>query len=156
MKSFYDMVRAFHERFSFPIGQSLNAFPDKEAWYANKVMRNCSSLLNVMQQELDETNRSDLRAVRLRLIVEELRELTDALRAKDEVETADAVADLCYVVVGTAVAFGLPLDALFVEVHRSNMIKTQDGQLKPAKGHGFSSPSIRQVLKDHAKNGGGA
>jgi predicted HAD superfamily Cof-like phosphohydrolase len=149
--SFLEMVREFHERFEFPVGQRLGAYPDRERWYADKVLRHVASLLKVSQQELDETSREDLRAVRVRLMVEELRELVEALREKDEVAVADGVADLCYVVVGTAVAFGLPLDELMAEVHRSNMSKTPDGQLKPAKGPNFSPPNLKAILLERSK-----
>lgn len=61
--------------------------------------------------------------LRCALINEELRELSEAIDADDLVEIADALADLCYVVIGTAVAYGIPLDKVFEEVHRSNMKK---------------------------------
>lgn len=60
---------------------------------------------------------------RLYLINEELTELKDALAAKDMVEVADALADLVYVIVGTAVAMGIPLDYVWQAVHQSNMSK---------------------------------
>lgn len=45
--------------------------------------------------------------LRLRLIGEELGELCAAVHARDWIEVADALADLEYVVAGTAIAFGL-------------------------------------------------
>lgn len=64
-------------------------------------------------------------ALRVELIDEELKELREAIYNYDIVETADAICDLLYVVYGAANEFGLndKLEALFNEVHRSNMSK---------------------------------
>lgn len=87
--------------------------------------------------------------LRLRLIDEEFGELRDALAANSVVGVADALADLCYVVIGSAVAWGIPFAEVFNEVHRSNMTKVGgsirgDGKiLKPAN---YSRPDIAGVL----------
>lgn len=60
---------------------------------------------------------------RLRLIQEELTELTQAMAGRDLIYVADSLADLLYVVFGTAVAYGLPMDKIFKQVHKSNMTK---------------------------------
>jgi len=52
--------------------------------------------------------------VRLDLLLEELRETTAAQSAGDAVEAADGFADMKYVVVGAAVAYGLPMRDLFL------------------------------------------
>ena len=64
-------------------------------------------------------------ALRVGLLAEELQELRDALAARDVVEVADALADLQYVLLGTAHEFGMGacFAELFDEVHRSNMTK---------------------------------
>lgn len=69
--------------------------------------------------------------LRISLMEEELEETVLAMRAfhltgssKDFAEIADGLADLCYVAIGTAVAYGIPLDRVFDEVHRSNMAKS--------------------------------
>lgn len=61
--------------------------------------------------------------LRLRLIQEEVKELAEALKAKDFIETVDALADILYVVYGAGGAFGIDLDEAFELVHRSNMTK---------------------------------
>ena len=61
--------------------------------------------------------------LRLDLILEEVRELTDAAREHDIVETIDALADILYVVYGAGASFGIDLDKAFDIVHRSNMSK---------------------------------
>lgn len=60
---------------------------------------------------------------RLRLIQEELAELTKAMADGNIVEIADALADLHYVTFGTDIAYGLPMDKIFEQVHESNMTK---------------------------------
>jgi len=68
---------------------------------------------------------SDPALVRLKvdLITEEVDELVDAVKRHDLVETADALADILYVVYGAGIAFGLDLDRAFHLVHQSNMSK---------------------------------
>ena len=63
------------------------------------------------------------RALRQALIAEELEELETAMLNGSITESADALADLLYVVYGTAVSFGLDIEPIFAEVHRSNMTK---------------------------------
>jgi predicted HAD superfamily Cof-like phosphohydrolase len=48
--------------------------------------------------------------LRARLIVEELGEFCEAVQKKDIVQVADALADLLYVVYGTAIAYGLSIE----------------------------------------------
>jgi predicted HAD superfamily Cof-like phosphohydrolase len=61
--------------------------------------------------------------LRLKLIQEETKELADALKAKDMVETIDALGDILYVVYGAGGAFGVDLDKAFDLIHTSNMTK---------------------------------
>lgn len=88
-------------------------------------------------------------ALRRALIEEETRELDEAIRARDFVEVADALADLLYVVYGTAVSFGLDIRPVFAEVHRSNMAKVGGGTRadgKVLKPEGWKPPDIGSVL----------
>lgn len=64
-------------------------------------------------------------ALRVSLIAEELKELEEAIQAKDLVEIADALCDIQYVLSGAVLEFGLKdkFNALFEEVQRSNMSK---------------------------------
>jgi hypothetical protein len=61
--------------------------------------------------------------LRVALIASEFNELIEAFAMKDIVAVADALADLKYVVEGTAVSCGLDLEPIFNEVHASNMTK---------------------------------
>jgi predicted HAD superfamily Cof-like phosphohydrolase len=87
------------------------------------------------------------------LIEEEFWELKQAFSEGDVVAYADAVADLLYVVYGTADEAGIDADAVFAEVHRSNMSKVgADGKvLKRADGKilkpdTYSPPDVESVL----------
>lgn len=88
-----------------------------------------------------------IRSLRWSLLSEELRELGEADQWNNIEKIADGIADCIYVLAGTAVAYGIPLDAVLAEVHRSNMSKTNtpdEGKL--AKGAGYEPPDIAGVL----------
>ena len=74
--------------------------------------------------------------------------------ARDTVETADALADLIYVIYGMALETGIDLAAVLAEVQRSNMSKLgadgkpvyrEDG--KVLKGPGYFPPNVEAVLR---------
>jgi predicted HAD superfamily Cof-like phosphohydrolase len=95
----------------------------------------------------------ELRRSREALMTEELKELLDAMGREDLVAIADGLADLLYVVFGTAVAYGIPMDEVFAEVHRSNMTKLgPDGKPiigeegKRLKGPGYVPPNIQTLV----------
>lgn len=101
-----------------------------------------------------EPQLTDRAAMRLDLIQEEASELAEAIHANDIVEVADALADLVYVAYGAALEFGIDLDAVIAEVHRSNMAKLgPNGQViyredgKVLKPEGWTPPNIRSVLE---------
>jgi NTP pyrophosphatase (non-canonical NTP hydrolase) len=95
--------------------------------------------------------------LRVHLIAEEFGELLTAMLSGNELLTLDALADLTYVVVGTAVTFDLPLPAAFEEVHRSNMTKERQpddpsADRVRAKGPNYDPPDLVTVLQDHRKD----
>lgn len=87
--------------------------------------------------------------LRKELLKEEVAEFCEAVDQDDIVEAADAIADIIYVALGAAVAFGIDMGAVWDEVHRSNMDKTGGGVneihkiLKPA---GWIPPNIAAIL----------
>lgn len=87
------MILQFHKMFEVPIG----AHP---------------KLLDDIARRRRET-----------LIEEELNELKEASAADNLVGIADALGDLLYVVYGAAIEYGIPIDEVFEEIHRSNMTK---------------------------------
>ena len=125
MTSPSDMVREFHEKFGCPIGDTRNP-----------------------------QARTPSTPLRLALLEEEYAtEYVPAVAAGDLVEIADALADMVYVIYGTALDHGIDLDAVLAEVHRSNMTKQHVGSQpvvggfrKLGKGPGFSPADIAAVL----------
>lgn len=94
-----------------------------------------------------------LRQLRLDLLIEEVYEYEDASEVEDIVEVADALADMVYIIYGTALSYGINLDAVLDEVHASNMSKlTAEGQVlmredgKILKSDQFFRPNIAKVL----------
>lgn len=77
--------------------------------------------------------------LRMRLIQEEFDELKEALADDDLVAVAKELADLLYVVYGTAVSYGIDMEPVFQEVHRSNLSKV--GGFKRADGKWVKPPT---------------
>src|SRR5690242_14944400 len=75
---------------------------------------------------IDQDPDPALLRLRRRLIEEETNEVLDELALGDIVGLAKELADLIYVVYGTAVSFGIDLDAALAAVHASNMSKLDD------------------------------
>src|SRR6478609_2714555 len=91
---------------------------------------------------------------RLSLIREEVKELEEAVKNHDLVETVDALADIIYVVQGMGASLGLDLDKAFDIVHKSNMskvCKTEEEAKKTVQHYvdnmeklGYDSPAYRK------------
>ena len=82
----------------------------------------------------------------MRKIAEEAKELRDAVEADDLVAIAGELADVVYVAYGTALTYGIPLDAVIAEVHRANMSKDRGTTGKAVKGPGFVPADVASVL----------
>lgn len=84
-------------------------------------------------------------------IQEEMSELTHAVQARDLPEVADALADLVYLCHGMALNLGIPWEAVFDEVHRSNMrkerVKRKDHKFGIGKPEGWRGPDIRGIIR---------
>jgi predicted HAD superfamily Cof-like phosphohydrolase len=101
-----------------------------------------------------------LAILRIALLEEEVGELVTAINAHDLAGIADALADITYVVYGTALTYGIDLDSVLSEVHRSNMSKLgHDGKPilradgKVLKSEYYSPPDIAGVLQRQAAPG---
>ncbi len=79
------------------------------------------------------------RTLRIRLIQEEFDELKEALAQSHLAAVAKELADLLYVVYGTAVSYGIDMEPVFQEVHRSNLSKV--GGYKRADGKWVKPPT---------------
>jgi predicted HAD superfamily Cof-like phosphohydrolase len=116
------LVRRFHNVFGLPVADRPTVPPD------------------------------ELAGVRQRLLEEEVGELAEAIQGRRLSEIARELADVVYVAYGTAVTYGIDLDAVLAEIHRANMSKlgpdgspvVRDG--KVVKGENFQPPDIEAVL----------
>jgi phosphoribosyl-ATP pyrophosphohydrolase len=120
--NFYTDVKEFHQAFGQRVGEKPE-LPDRKE-----------------------------RTLREKLLEEEFNEYMRAELNDDLVEIADALADIIYIACGTAVSYGIPLDRVFTEVHRSNMAKLVDGKIlrrsdgKIQKPEGWTPPDIETIL----------
>lgn len=87
-----------------------------------------------------------------KLVKEEFEELQEAVNNRDIIETADACADLIWVVEGLMYSLGIDPQTVWDEVARSNNSKTVNGKLikrddgKVLKPDTFSPPNIQRAL----------
>jgi predicted HAD superfamily Cof-like phosphohydrolase len=99
---------------------------------------------------------ADRMGLRWRLIDEEVNtELVAAMAAKSLPDIADAIADSIYVLVGTALEYGIPLDRVWNAVQAANMAKVDpvtglvrkrtDGKI--LKPDGWLPPDIAGILQ---------
>lgn len=95
--------------------------------------------------------------LRMKLIEEEYNEVRDELSREslDLERTTAELADLMYVVLGTAISLGLPIVEVFDEIHRANMSKLgsdgkpiyrEDG--KVLKGPYYQPASLTKFFKE--------
>jgi predicted HAD superfamily Cof-like phosphohydrolase len=87
---------------------------------------------------------------RLAMDIEELAEWVEAHADGDLVAAADAWGDRQYVLLGDAVATGLPAQGIFDAVHESNMTKVMmpaDNLGKAQKDAGFRKPNLAHLLE---------
>jgi hypothetical protein len=142
-----DMVSAFHrQKRVSPVQRLTELGPamGETMDFAAACLSTCA------EQLLEVAHEGDGRLMRAHLMCEELSELLVAMGNRDEVETLDAMADLLYVLLGTAYALDLPLPAAFAEVHRSNMTKSSGDRIGDrGKGGEFSPPDLASVLMMH-------
>ena len=122
-------------------------------------MTNFESVKKFMQtfgQEIKEkANFPDKKIISLRydLIIEEVKELKEAIEKKDIKEVADALTDILYVTYGAGHSFGINLDKCFEEVQSSNMSKLgTDGKPiynekgKVMKGPNYFKPNLSKFV----------
>lgn len=88
--------------------------------------------------------------LRVKLITEEYEELLKAIETEDFEEAIDALGDLLYLILGTAVTWGVNLDPFFEAIHGANMRKSlgaRRGDGKIQKPRGWKPPEIGEILK---------
>lgn len=82
---------------------------------------------------------AETKHLRIRLIQEEFDELKEAMASGNLAAVAKEMADLLYVTYGTAVSYGIDMEPVFQEVHRSNLSKV--GGYKRADGKWVKPPT---------------
>ena len=115
-----EMVTQFHERIGAPVASSPRLLPCNQQ-KAKHFAKQLEALSKAVADEANGT--TDVLLSRTAMALEELAEWLAAHSDGDLHGAADAVADRAYVLVGDAVAAGMPLADLFVEIHHSNMTK---------------------------------
>lgn len=117
-----DDVRDFHSVFGLPVRNHPTVLTDEET------------------------------VLRHRLHEEEYKEVQFALMNFDLVGMADGIADLIYVLLGTAVSAGIDMESIWNAVQRTNMAKLHDGKVKRRadgkilKPEGWKPPDIKALL----------
>ena len=144
-----DAVRTFHERISAPISQKPCLLPGDPRMAASIA----EQLRKVSRSLTPAEIRGDVLASRAMMAIEELTEWLQAHVDDDLIAAADAWADRSYVLLGDAVAAGLPAAELFSEVHRSNMTKepSPNESGKAVKGPSYLPPDLKPILEASGK-----
>lgn len=148
-------LKAFHTKFGFPLNHRLDRCSPTASMdvFIQTYLMLQELGKAILPEALIQQKMGDERLYRLHLIIEEAGELAEAFCKLDKVETADALGDLLYVTIGTAVTYGMPLTALFNEIHASNMSKTRDPNDPRMRGkdpaRGYFPPNIRKVLDEN-------
>jgi predicted HAD superfamily Cof-like phosphohydrolase len=124
MNNFYLDVNDFHNAFKLKVGdEAAPAFSDDQS-----------------------------RALRIKLMREEVEEYLEGEDKNDLANVAKELADIVYIACGTAVEYGIPLDIVFDAVHKSNMEKLVDGEPvyrddgKVMKPTDWQAPDIKKIL----------
>ena len=94
------------------------------------------------------------------LLLEEMAELTSAMKRNNLVDIADGLGDVVYVLYGAALQYGINLDRVLVAVHQANMSKpNSDGSIlrsqggKILRGDAYNPPAIERALSDKPETG---
>jgi len=142
-------VTQFHHAVHAPIGSE----PALLATNSADARKLACQLRGLLAETLSLVAGGDPLIARVRMSLEETAEWVEAHADGNLIAAADAWADRCYVLLGDAVASGLPASELFNAVHESNMTKAQvrGGDGKAAKAEAYKSPRIEAVLS-HASS----
>jgi predicted HAD superfamily Cof-like phosphohydrolase len=137
MKTNFELVKEFHAAFNDKNDPEVPTIPNEDI---------IELRVNLITEEFDEVL-SELGYV-----------LLDTLQKRENNQInisnlAKELADLLYVVYGTAASFGLPIDDVYREVHRSNMSKLgEDGKPiyredgKVLKGPNYKPADIEKII----------
>jgi predicted HAD superfamily Cof-like phosphohydrolase len=136
-------VKAFHQKFGLLVHEQP----------VHLTKRKLGERIQFLKEELDEFAEASGYSLTKRLGIYE----PDSGFEQDLAQQADALIDLVYVAIGTAVQLGLPWQELWDDVQRANMSKVR-GETK--RGHkvdvtkpeGWVGPMTEQILNRHGYN----
>jgi len=140
MEKQIQQVTDFHHHIGAAISQQPQLLNGKPATAAQMA----ADLRSVIAKWSDAEHASGPLADRALMSIEELAEWLEAHAAHDLNAAADAWGDRCYLLIGDAVATGLPAVHVFDAVHTSNMTKARQKTRrgKAVKEDAFASPVI--------------
>ena len=106
--------------------------------------------LRIPTQSVPNVPNDTIKQLRKRLITEEYWETIQSLDADNLPKLADGLADLIYVALGCAAAYGIDLRPVWKLVHETNLAKEngpirEDG--KRLKPDGWAPPDIEHILQ---------
>lgn len=127
-----DMVKAFHVKYGAPVAERPGLLD-----VARTRLRD-----NLIDEEVSET----FEAMHESLLV------ADSTLALAQV--ADGLTDTIYVLIGTALEYGIDIDRVFAEVHRSNMTKTVDGWARAFRWQNHEGARLRTAANSGDYRGG--
>ncbi len=119
MNKHLQLVEAFHKKFHQPVSHSAMLIPQDRSEHRYQLMN------DEVQEYLEGTKKSDI------------------------VNIAKELADILYTVYGTILEHGLQekMDAIFEEVHRSNMSKDYH-EYKMIKGESYFKADVKKYLEE--------
>lgn len=147
MRKQLEQVTQFHQQIGEVVAESPRLLQHSEDLDHN--------LANSLREVLSAYDREDEPRTQLMrralMAIEELAEWIEAHNDDNLVAAADAWADRMYLLLGDAVATGLPAESLQDEVHLSNMTKAAANERtgKGTKTSEFQSPDIQELLANH-------
>jgi predicted HAD superfamily Cof-like phosphohydrolase len=142
LKSYFNDVRAFHEKFSCAIGERPAV--QLEQFRISLVMEELTELIKAHGLRATSYSFSGGSTVAFGY---------DRFEEPDLAGIADGIADLIYVLCGMAVTYGIPLDRVWSEVHAANMRKVGGGERadgKILKPEGWVGPDIIGAINGEA------
>ena len=149
----FEKTKLFHCKQGFSINENLTELKEHvimSEFLENDIAKSLLELATAMEEMMKTCE--DPRLARTQLMVEELGEAIQGLANCDELETLDGLADLAFVTMGTAIAFGLPLPQAVDEVCTSNLTKAkrskEDIRLRD-KGPNYVPPNMKRILALH-------
>jgi len=145
MEKQLDQVTDFHRKIGETVSQSPKLL-DHNADLDRDLARSLRQTVDSFNRHGNPKTQLTRRAL---MAVEELAEWIEAHNEDDLTAAADAWADRMTVLLGDALATGMPAEPLLDEVHRSNMTKVaanaQTG--KGTKSETYSPPDLKRILQ---------